>query len=101
MKHPDGSAVQGWSSLTGLTGATPYGTGNKYWADDDKTIPLNGNENSQAIWSTMKYSDDLAFLLNQGWETMTDPIYGDQLIFKNTDIADFNINSHLSHKTTT
>lgn len=93
MKHPDGSAVQGWSSLTGLTGATPYGTGNKYWADDDKTIPLNGNENSQAIWSTMKYSDDLAFLLNQGWETMTDPIYGDQLIFKNTDIADFNINS--------
>ena len=77
MKHPDGSAVQGWSSLTGLTGATPYGTGNKYWADDDKTIPLNGNENSQAIWSTMKYSDDLAFLLNQGWETMTDPIYGD------------------------
>lgn len=93
MKHPDGSAVKGWSSLTGLTGATPYGTGNKYWADDDKTIPLNGNENSQAIWSTMKYSDDLAFLLNQGWETMTDPIYGDQLIFKNTDIADFNINS--------
>ena len=41
----------------------------------------------------LRREDDLAFLLNQGWETMTDPIYGDQLIFKNTDIADFNINS--------
>ena len=33
------------------------------------------------------------FPAQPGWETMTDPIYGDQLIFKNTDIADFNINS--------
>lgn len=93
MTHPDGTGVKAWSSLNGLEGATPYGTGNRYWADDAKTIPLNGNESSQAIWSTMKYSDDLAFLLKQGWETMTDPVYGDQLIFKNTDIADFNIQS--------
>ena len=92
QKHPDGSAVKGWSSLSGLTTATPYGTGNLYFAADGKT-PLNGNQNSSAVWSTMKYSDDLAFLLNQGWETMIDPVYGDKLIFKNTDIADFNVNT--------
>lgn len=89
--HPDGTTVKQWSSLSGLTTATPYGTGNLYWSDAAKTIPLDGNKSSSAIWSTMKYSDDLAFLLNQGWETMTDPVYGDKLIFKNTNIADFNI----------
>lgn len=30
MKHPDGSAVKAWSSLSSLTSATPYGTGNAY-----------------------------------------------------------------------
>ena len=91
--HPDGSVVKAWSSLNGLATATPYGTGNLYWADTAKTIPLDGNKSSSAIWSTMKYSDDLAFLLNQGWETTIDPVYGDKLIFKNTNIADFNIDT--------
>lgn len=89
--NPDGSNVKAWSSLAGLNNATPYGTGNKYWADDAKTIPLDGNKSSNAIWSTMNYTDDLAFLLNQGWSTMIDPVYGGKLIYKNTDIADFNI----------
>ena len=34
MKHPDGSAVKAWSSLSSLTSATPYGTGNAYFASD-------------------------------------------------------------------
>lgn len=93
MKNPDGSNVSAWASMGGLTSATPYGTGNKYWADDAKTIPLDGNKSSSAIWSTMKYSDDLAFLLNEGWSTMVDPVYGDKLIYKDFNIADFNIAS--------
>ncbi len=80
-----------WANMSSLTGATPYGTGNIYWADAAKTIPANGNLDSRAIWSTMKYSEDLAFLLNQGWQTMTDPVYGDKLIYKNFSIKDFNI----------
>lgn len=90
MKHPDGSAVKAWSSLSSLTSATPYGTGNAYFASDGVT-PLDGNKTSSAIWSTMKYTDNLSFLLDQGWQTMIDPIYGDKLIYKNTDIADFNV----------
>ena len=91
MKHPDGSQVATWSNISTLTGSTPYGTGNKYF--DANGNVLDGNKTSQAIWSTMKYSDDLAFLLKQGWETMTDPVYGDKLIFKNFNIADFNLNT--------
>ena len=41
----------------------------------------------------MLYSDNLSFLLDQGWQTMIDPIYGDKIIYKNTNIADFNINT--------
>lgn len=88
--HPDGTAIGAYSSLATLGNATPYGTGNKYFAADGVT-PLDGNKTNTAIWSTMKYADDLAFLLDQGWQTMTDPIYGGKLIFKNSDIADFNI----------
>lgn len=51
MKHPDGSAVKAWSSLSSLTSATPYGTGNAYFASDGVT-PLDGNKTSSAIWST-------------------------------------------------
>lgn len=92
MKRPDGAPVKSWSSLGGLTTATPYGTGNLYF-DKDGITPLDGNKNSSAIWSTMKYADNLAFLLDQGWQTMIDPIYGDKLIYKNTSLADFNINT--------
>ncbi|MFA6831929.1 MAG: TonB-dependent receptor [Bacteroidaceae bacterium] len=90
--HPDGSAIQNPTGLAALGSATPFGTGNKYYASDGIT-PLDGNVNSQAIWSTMKYSDDLAFLLKQGWETMTDPVYGDKLIFKQSRMEDFNIST--------
>ena len=73
MKHPDGAGIKGWSSLSGLTTATPYGTGNLYF-DKDGVTPLDGNKTSSAIWSPMLYSDNLSFLLDQGWQTMIDPI---------------------------
>ena len=82
MKHPDGAGIKGWSSLSGLTTATPYGTGNLYF-DKDGVTPLDGNKTSSAIWSPMLYSDNLSFLLDQGWQTMIDPIYGDKIIYKN------------------
>ena len=80
MKHPDGAGIKGWSSLSGLTTATPYGTGNLYF-DKDGVTPLDGNKTSSAIWSPMLYSDNLSFLLDQGWQTMIDPIYGDKIIY--------------------
>lgn len=92
MKYPNGSPISGWANMGGLKSATPYGTGNQYFASDGKT-PLDGNKTSSAVWSTMLYSDNLAFLLNQGWETMIDPVYGDKMIYKNFDIANFNIDS--------
>lgn len=84
---------KGWTNMSSLSVIAPYGTGNRYWADDAKTIPLNGNETTAAMWSTMIYTPDLAFLLDQGWKTMTDPVYGDQLIFKDFSLVDQNINS--------
>lgn len=92
MKHPDGTAMKSWASLGTLGSATPYGTGNKYF-DKDGVTPLDGNKTSSAIWSPMNYTDNLSFLLKQGWQTMTDPVYGGQIIYKNFNIADFNINT--------
>ncbi len=83
---------QGTTNLNSLDGATPYGTGNIYWADKENRIPINGNEDVRGIWSTMNYTDDLAFLLVKGWQIMTDPVYGGRIIYKNTDPAEFNIN---------
>lgn len=92
FKKGDGSWV-GITNLNSLDGATPYGTGNLYWADANKTIPLDGNKDNRAVWSPMNYTPDLAFLLNQGWETMIDPVYGKEIIFRNWDMGKNNINS--------
>lgn len=92
MTHPDGNPVAGWASMGGLKNATPFGTGNKYFADDGVT-PLDGNRNSNAIWSPMIYTDNLAFLLDEGWKTMTDPVYGGKIIYKESRMSDFNITS--------
>lgn len=83
----------GTTNMASLKGAEAYGTGNIYWADDAKTIPANGNVDSRAFWSPMIYSSDLAFLLDQGWKTMIDPVYGNQLIYKDWDMAKANIQS--------
>lgn len=56
-----------------LTAANGFGTGNVYTHD--------GNKVGTGIWSTMILSDDNRFLLDYGYKQMTDPIYGDQLIY--------------------
>ena len=40
----------------------------------------------------MKLNDDNRFLLQEGWQTMTDPIYGDELIFRDFNYRDFAFN---------
>ncbi len=75
-----GSGVQ-----ANLNGAQPYGLGNLYWDPANPLLPLDGTKSSQAIWSPMKYSENLNFLLDQGWKTMTDPITGEQIIFSEFD----------------
>lgn len=83
----------GWkANLNDLSAAQPYGTGNIYF-NADGTV-ADGNKNSSAVWSTMKYTDDLKFLLDKGWKTMTDPVYGDQIIYKEFYLSDTNINDN-------
>ncbi|MBP6065895.1 MAG: TonB-dependent receptor [Bacteroides sp.] len=84
-------AWQGITNMSGLGNATPYGTGNKYWADDAKTIPINGNNSSLGVWGVYNHTSDLDFLLNKGWKSMTDPVYGGKLIYKDTDVAQFGL----------
>lgn len=88
----DGKWV-GTNNMSSLKAANSYGTGNIYWADDARTIPADGLSDARAVYSPMIYSPDLEFLLGQGWETMTDPVYGDEIIFKNWDQAAANIES--------
>lgn len=84
----DGSWL-GTASLENLKSAQPYGTGNIYY-NSDGTI-ADGNKVSNANWSPMIYTDEYAFLLNKGWKTMIDPVYGDKIIYKEFDLRDTNI----------
>lgn len=88
----------GVTTMNSLKNAVAYGTGNSYWKRDSNGNPIigtpaNGLVDNYAVWSPMIYSEDLSFLLNQGWETMIDPVYGDKIIFKNWDMVKANINS--------
>lgn len=92
LKHPDGTALKTLANVNALDQAQPFGTGNRYFAADGKT-PLDGNQASNAIWSTMAYSDELAFLLEQGWQKMDDPAgrAKNGIIFTENRMEDFNI----------
>jgi TonB-linked SusC/RagA family outer membrane protein len=72
-----------WAPKTNLTGAQPMGTGNTY--------------GSTMKWNVMGYDASNATqaeLLTKGWELMDDPANaGKQLIFKNTNPADYNLNN--------
>ena len=57
------AASYGATNLNSLNGVQPYGTGNIYFNNDG--TPADGNKVNAANWSTMKYTDDLAFLLDQ------------------------------------
>lgn len=88
-----GGNYYGWGDMNQLTGVQPFGTGNIYF-NSDGTI-ADGNVTDKAIYSTMKYTDDLAFLLNKGWKTMIDPVYGDELIYKEFYLKDTNIDQNV------
>jgi TonB-linked SusC/RagA family outer membrane protein len=75
----------GYYDMSSLATAQPYGTGNLYFDPKNPTVPLNGNYDSRAIWSPMLLDNTNKFLLSEGWETMIDPIYGDEIIFKEFD----------------
>ena len=72
----------GWWEIEALKGTYSFGTGNLYWDPANPGTPLDGNLDPRAVWSTMILNNDNRFLLSEGWQTMTDPIYGDELIFK-------------------
>lgn len=94
LTHPDGSAIKSLANINALDQAQPFGTGNKYFDKDGKT-PLDGNVANNAIWSPMEYSDELAFLLNQGWQRMDDPAgrAKNGIIFTENRLQDFNLQS--------
>ena len=63
-----------------LTAAQPFGTGNAMGAG--------------MRWNLMEYSDANAYLLDSGWKKMEDPVNaGKYLIYKETNPADYNINT--------
>lgn len=84
----DGTGV-GYVSSASLAGNYPYGTGNKYEVDANGNALINNNN----IWSTMYLDDSNKFLLDKGWKTMKDPVTGKDLIFKDTDVAKYNLNN--------
>lgn len=61
-----------------LSGAQPFGTGNVY---------------GESPYSTMFLDDDNRWLLQKGWKTVTDPITGKEIIFKDTDVDKYNANN--------
>lgn len=64
-----------------LTAAQPYGTGNDV---------VN---NPAATWNMMFLTDENKYLLDNGngWQTMTDPVTGETLIYKESSASDYNI----------
>lgn len=72
------STVKGWMGL--LKQANGFGTGNMM-VDPNTGAVLDGNKDSRAIYSTMILDDNNRFKLQQGWKTMKDPVYGDDLIY--------------------
>lgn len=81
-------AWRGWARTTLLTQPGPYGTGNRHFNNDGTLInPNYGNNTAVAGWSPMLLSNPtltperIALLKSQGWQTMTDPITGEDMIF--------------------
>ena len=95
VKNSAGQMVwKGWDNMSNLTAAQPYGTGNVYF-NSDGTV-ADGNVNKSANWGVMKYdASKYADLLNKGWKTMIDPVYGDELIYYDGfRLSDTNINDN-------
>lgn len=59
------------ASTLGAVG--PRGTGNLYFHPTTGE-PLDGNYDNRAVWSLMRLTDQNRFLLDEGWQTMKDPV---------------------------
>ncbi len=66
-----------------LSAPGPYGTGNVYEAD--------GNASSEGVYSTMFLTDENAFLLDQGYKSMVDPITGKTIIYNEFSSRDVSV----------
>ena len=75
------------SRLSQLTSSGPFGTGNRF--KDGAGNLLDGNKDASAVWSTMILNDDNRVKLADGWQTMKDPVYGDELIFNDFKYSDY------------
>lgn len=73
------SGIYDPSRLSQLTSSGPFGTGNRYLDANGNVI--DGNKSALGVWSTMILNNDNRIKLNDGWQTMIDPVYGDTLIF--------------------
>jgi len=51
-----------------------------------------GNNLDQDIYSTQFLNEDNKYLLGRGWQTVTDPITGKEILYKNTDVDKYNLN---------
>ena len=81
------SGVYDAGRLSQLTSSGPFGTGNRF-VDNNGNI-IDGNKSSLGVWSTMVLDNSNRAKLNDGWQTMIDPVYGDTLIYNNFDYADY------------
>lgn len=85
------SGVYDPGRLSQLTSSGPFGTGNKLFDANGNFI--DGNKSSLGVWSTMILNDQNRFKLNEGWQSMIDPVYGDTLLFTNFDYSDYALRS--------
>ncbi len=79
----------GYTNMNSLSGVQPYGTGNRHFVSMTDNTRVNPNHYADAIWSTMLTenlsAEQKQILLSEGWETMTDPVTGKELIFYDFD----------------
>lgn len=78
----------GYSNLNSLNNAGAYGLGNAHFRADGTLInPNMGSDASRGVWSPMLLTNPtlnperIQQLLSEGWETMVDPVTGQEIIF--------------------
>lgn len=71
-----------WAPVANLNGATPFGLGNSY-----------GEDGSSMAWNIMKYDSKYDYLLNKGWKVMNDSISDEKIMYRETDLQKYNMNS--------
>ena len=78
FQDKDGNTKTYWGNWKSyLNGKQPFGTGNNL---------------DQDIYSTQFLNEDNKYLLGRGWQTVTDPITGKEILYKNTDVDKYNLN---------